>query len=106
MTGAEPFELRVSDVMDVPLRGLLLRLKLVSGKPRTADIAVGRKLTVKAVNGAEQTVRIVAHSITGGNVSQDRLDRVRELDIVVTPESDEELRPIDFGNTVRGPVSE
>lgn len=106
MAGGESFELRVSDVVNVPLRGLLLRLKVVSGQPRTADIAVGRKLSVRSARGAEQTVRIVAHSITGGNVSQKRLDKVRELDVVVTSDHAAELQLIDFGWAVHGPVSE
>lgn len=106
MTRAEAFELRVSDVVDVPLRGLLLRLKVVSGQPRTGDIAVGRKLSVRGSSGAQQTVRIVAHSITGGNVSQARLDQVRELDVLVTSDESTKLLPIDFGSTVFGPLSE
>jgi hypothetical protein len=80
----------------------MLRLKSAHGNPRVAELAVGRNLTVRAPDGRERTVRILAHSITGGNVSQERLDRVRELDVVVAPTDDTDARdPVGFGWTVR-----
>ena len=37
------FSFRVSDVVDVPLRGLLLRLRVVEGAPSMSDLATGIK---------------------------------------------------------------
>ena len=102
MAGSEPFSMKVSDMYQVPLRGTLLRLKFVTGQPQAADIAVGKTLAVRSPDGRERTVRIVAHSVTGGNVSQGRLDRVRELDVIVMPTGEASAGdPVGFGWTVR-----
>lgn len=99
------FRLRVSDSYAVPLRGQVLRLKLIEGTPKAADLAAGRKLRVRAPNGGESELRIVDHAITGGNFTQARLDKTKEVDVIV---SAEDARPggamIDIGWVVEGPV--
>ena len=95
------FELRVSDVMEVPLRGQLLRLKVTSGHARTEDVAVGKRLKLRSPSGAEREVTIKAHSITGGQLSQAGLNKTGELDVVVQRDDGAEVEPIGIGWTVR-----
>jgi len=78
-----PFEFRVSDALEVPLRGYLLRLKLVNGDPGLGDLAPGKQLTLKSPTGAERTIPIKDQAVTQGPASQSRLDRTREFDIIV-----------------------
>lgn len=79
------FELRVSDALEVPLRGQLLRLKVTSGQARTDAVAVGKRLVLRSPSGNTREVTIKAHSITGGELSQARLSKTGELDVVVEP---------------------
>lgn len=99
------FRFRVSDSYEVPRRGQVLRLKVVEGTPKAGDLAIGRKLRVRGPDGAEAELRIMDHAITGGVFTQERLDKTKEVDVVV---SDEDARPggtlIDIGWTVEGPV--
>jgi hypothetical protein len=96
------FELRVSDALDVPLRGQLLRLKVTSGQARAEDVAVGKRLVLRSPDGKEREVTIADHAITGGNVTQKRLDRTRELDVIVAPTATEQAgEPIGIGWTAR-----
>ena len=97
-----PFTFRVSDVLDVPLRGLMLRLRLVEGMPSMDDLAVGASLHVRSPAGVEREVRVAAHSVTGGRPTQARLDRVRELDVLI--EDGASAEPIEIGWIARGPV--
>ena len=41
------FRFRVSDAVQVPLRGMLLRLRLNEGAPSVKDLAVGRTLRLR-----------------------------------------------------------
>ncbi|CAN5635487.1 hypothetical protein BH23GEM9_BH23GEM9_06090 [soil metagenome] len=94
---------RVSDVVDVPLRGIMLRLRVIEGTPDLADFGVGEQLVVRSPAGEERRVRIAAHSVTAGKPSQARLDKTRELDVLLAPgpAGDE---PFDIGWTASGPV--
>jgi hypothetical protein len=91
------FAFRVSDVVDVPLRGTMLRLRVLEGQPSMDDLGVGSRLRVRATSGAERDVRIVAHAVTGGNPTQERLERTGELDVVVADEMGGD--PIEIGWT-------
>jgi hypothetical protein len=101
---ANTFEFRVSDSMVVPLRGQLLRLRVTRGNPQVGAVAVGRRLMVAAPDGREREVHILDHSMTGGRVTQARLDKTRELDLLLA-EGDARIdgEPIGIGWTVRGP---
>jgi hypothetical protein len=77
---------RVSDTFVVPLRGQMLRLRLVEGRPSIKDVAPGRTLRLEGSAGRERRVTIVDHAATGGRQTQERLDRTRELDIVISAE--------------------
>jgi hypothetical protein len=98
-----PFTFRVSDVIDVPLRGLMLRLRLVDGTPSMTDLGVGSLLRLRSPAGVERDVRVAAHAVTGGKPTQERLDRVRELDVVIEDGASRE--PIEIGWIARGPVA-
>jgi hypothetical protein len=105
MKRRDGFEFRVSDALVVPLRGRLLRLRVISGKPQASALAVGKRLCVRAPDGNEREVRILDHSMTGGRVSQAGLDRKREVDVIVANEESEiDGEPIGIGWTAHGPV--
>lgn len=104
-TGGGPFRFRVSDVVDVPLRGTILRLKLMEGTPSMGDLPVGARLRVApADGGAEREVEIRAHSVTGGKASQERLDATRELDVVIAGDAARSPDPIEIGWVASGPA--
>jgi len=77
---------RVSDTFVVPLRGQMLRLKLLDGKPSIKDLSPGKTIRLEAPGGDTRTVTIVDHAATGGRQTQERLDQIRELDIVISTE--------------------
>ena len=100
---ADTFELRVSDSVVVPLRGQLLRLHVTRGSPRAAELAPGKKLRIRAPDGRDRVVQILAHSMTGGKLTQDRLDKKMEIDVIIA-EQDAQLdgSTIDIGWTANG----
>jgi hypothetical protein len=101
----DEFRFRVSDAVVVPLRGLMLRLRLLGGKPSIRDLAVGRRVQVTSPSGESRELAIVAHSVTGGRQTQKRLEQLGELDIVVA-EVDGATggTPVDIGWVVTGPA--
>lgn len=100
-----PFEFRVSDSLAVPLRGHLLRLKLREGTPSMKDLQPGRKLRATSPGGERREITIVGHSATGGWATQDRLDREREVDLVVSQaDGGNGASMIGIGWSVTGPV--
>jgi hypothetical protein len=100
----EPFTFRVSDVVEVPLRGVMLRLRLVDGQPSMGDLGEGAKLLLRDARGTERSVRVAAHAVTGGRPTQKRLDRTRELDVIIEPEP-ADAPPIEIGWMATGPVA-
>lgn len=96
------FRFRVSDVVDVPLRGTLLRLRLVDGTPSMSDLGVGAVLKLHARDGTEREVRIVGHAVTGGAATQRRLERVREVDVLI---DDAAAEAVEIGWMASGPVT-
>ncbi|MGQ0814873.1 MAG: hypothetical protein ACT4O1_10465 [Gemmatimonadota bacterium] len=101
----EPFEFRVSDAVEVPLRGYLLRLKLLNGDPALADIAPGGKIKLRAPEGTERVVTIKDYSATQGAASQKRLDRTRELDVMIEGrEAVIDGQVVDIGWIASGPA--
>ena len=102
-----PFRFRVSDAVQVPLRGYLLRLKLQDGTPALTDIAPGRKLRVRGPGGTERVVYVKDYSATEGVPSQKKLDARRELDIVISQEDGlVDGEEIQIGWTASGPVDD
>ena len=100
-----PYTFRVSDSVEVPLRGRMLRLRLTEGTPSMSDVAVGRILRLKSPTGATRDLPILAHAVTGGNPTQKRLEQVRELDVIVDgPASAGDGDPVEIGWYATGPV--
>jgi hypothetical protein len=98
---SDGFTFRVSDVVRVPLRGLLLRLRLLSGKPSMKDLEIGSKLRLQTPAGQEHEVLVTGYAVTGGKPTQQRLERARELDVLVETGMTEE---IEIGWVANGPV--
>ena len=98
------FSFRVSDVVDVPLRGVLLRLRVVDGSPSMGDLAPGSRLMVRSPAGTERELVIKAHSVTGGRATQERLDRTRELDVIIDRETSAG-EPMEIGWMAYGPAT-
>ena len=100
-----PFSFRVSDSLEVPLRGHLLRLRLGEGTPSMRDLKPGARLKVRSPDGKERAVTIVAHATTGGKATQARLDRYGELDLVISSvDAGAYEDRIGIGWTAQGPV--
>jgi hypothetical protein len=103
----EPFRFRVSDALEMPHRGYLLRLRVVDGKPSAAALKPGAAVRLHAPDGRDRLVRIVDHAVTGGKGGQARLDRLGEFDFVIGREDgwiDADV--VEIGWTVSGPVEE
>ena len=98
------YTFRVSDVVDVPLRGTVLRLRVVEGTPALSDLSVGSTLRLRAPGGAERTVTITAYAVSNGRPSQKRLDRYGELDVVISDEEAATGGPVEIGWTASGPA--
>jgi hypothetical protein len=105
-TAGGAFRFRVSDSVDVPLRGRMLRLRVVDGSPAMSDLKPGRRLRVTGPRGGDGLVRIVDHAVTSGKATQARLDRVRELDVVVADERPDASPTVDVGWYAAGPVTD
>jgi hypothetical protein len=101
-----PFIFRVSDALAVPLRGYLLRLRLLEGEPDIRALAPGARLRLVAPDGEDRVVQIIDRSVTGGRATQRRLERTRELDVVIS-EADATRggRTVGIGWEAMGPVS-
>ncbi len=88
MTGSPKgsYRFRVSDTMDVPLRGVMLRLKLLEGRPALSRLEPGETIRLVGPDGETRSVAVKALSVTGGRATQKRLERNRQLDVVIAPE--------------------
>lgn len=101
------FQFRVSDAVPVPLRGMLLRLRLLEGAPVLKDVKPGRRLRLVAPDGATREVAIKAHSLTAGRQTQDRLEKTRELDVIIDDgDAVVDGIPVEIGWTAAGPLEE
>lgn len=68
------------------MRGYLLRLRLLEGSPKVSELRPGQQVVLRAPDGTERLVRVRDFSVTGGRATQARLERTRELDIVISRE--------------------
>lgn len=80
------YRFNVSDALDVPLRGFLLRLRLVNGEAEARDFGPGTRLRLTAPSGAERIVTITDRSVTGGRNGQARLDKTGQIDVIISSE--------------------
>ena len=98
---------KVVNVLDVPSRGVLLRLRLVEGSPSLRELGPGRRLLLRSPSGEEREVRVLDFSVTGGRATQSRLERMRELDVIVASEDAwSGGRPVRIGWSVVGTAAE
>ena len=77
------YTFKVSDSTAMPNHGYLLRLKLQSGTPQMKALKAGSRLRVTAPDGESAVVDIIRHATVGGGATQERLERTRELDVVI-----------------------
>ena len=99
------FRFNVSDALDVPLRGFLLRLRLVEGSPSVKDIGRGTRLRLVSPDGRERVVTVTDTSVTGGRNTQERLEKTGQIDVLVSSaEAYAENEPIGIGWKAEGPV--
>jgi hypothetical protein len=105
-TAGGAFRFRVSDSLNVPLRGHLLRLKLLEGTPSMKDLAPGKRIHLSGPSGAGRDVGILGHSATGGRATQERLENTKELDLVIrTEDAGDGPERVEIGWHVTGPVA-
>ncbi len=97
------YRFRVSDTVDVPLRGVMLRLKLLEGVPALEGLEPGETIRLVSPNGESRSAKVLALSVTGGRATQEQLERNRQLDVVISPEAAREGgRPVEIGWFVIG----
>lgn len=92
------YRFRVSDAYFVPLRGWMLRLKLLDGTFEPSMLKPGTAFRLTAPDGQERVVSVLGLGTTAGRQTKDRVDRYREFDVVI-PRQDAERdgRPVDLG---------
>jgi hypothetical protein len=104
---SEGYRFRVSDAMEMPHRGYLLRLRKVDGNPSASDVKVGATLRLAAPDGRSRVITIADHSVTQGKGGQARLDRTGELDIVIGRQDGWiDDAPVGIGWIAVGPVGD
>ncbi len=81
------FRFNVSDAYHVPLRGWMLRLKLVEGDFEPKMLSPGSSFRLVAPDGHERNVTVKGLSATAGRQTRDRVETYREFDIVI-PDGD------------------
>lgn len=81
------YRFRVSDSYFIPLRGWMLRLKLLEGEFDPSMLKPGKTMRLTGPGGEDRTVTIKGLSVTGGFQKKDRVDTYREFDVVI-PEAD------------------
>ena len=80
------YRFRVSDAYFVPLRGWMLRLKLIDGEFEPSMLKPGSSLRLVAPDGGDRMVTVKALSATGGFQRKARVDAYREYDVVIPTE--------------------
>lgn len=103
-SGGGAFRFRVSDVVEVPQRGTILRLKVLEGTPSMTDLGVGGRIRVGPDEEREREVQIVAHSVTGGRATQERLEKTGEVDVLIAGAEARSPEPIEIGWLASGPA--
>ncbi len=92
------YRFRVSDAYFVPLRGWMLRLKLLDGAFKPSMLKPGTALRLTAPDGEERVVSVLGLGATAGRQSQARVDAYSEFDIVIPHEDAvRHDRPVDLG---------
>jgi hypothetical protein len=77
------YRFRVSDAYFVPLRGWMLRLKLLDGSFEPSMLKPGSAIRLVAPDGEERDTSVVGLAATGGRQNQNRVDTYGEFDIII-----------------------
>lgn len=92
------YRFRVSDAYFVPLRGWMLRLKLLDGEFDPRMLKPGSSLRLVAPDGEDRVVTVKGLSTTGGRQKKARVDAYAEYDLVISPEDAvRDDRKVDIG---------
>jgi hypothetical protein len=92
------YRFRVSDAYAVPLRGWLLRLKLLDGSFEPGMLKPGTSLKLTAPDGEDREVAVVGLAATAGRQTQKRVDAYSEFDIVIAnADAVREGKPVALG---------
>src|SRR5690554_8206183 len=83
---------RVSDVVPVPLRGYMIRLRATEGEPEAASLRPGRSLRLIGPDGSERGVRIRGIGVPSGRARAARLARDRGIDVIIAEVGGEQVR--------------
>lgn len=95
------YRFNVSDSYLIPLRGWMLRLKLVEGDFDPSMLKPGSEFRLIAPDGAERKATVKGLAVTGGRQTAERVKRYKEFDIVISAEDAvAEDREVDLGWTV------
>lgn len=81
------FRFNVSDACMVPLRGWMLRLKLVEGDFDPSMLSPGSTFRLRSPDGEGWTATVKGLSATAGRQTRKRVEKYKEFDIVI-PASD------------------
>lgn len=92
------YRFRVSDAYFVPLRGWMLRLKLLDGDFDPKTLKRGASLRLVAPDGDDRVVTVKDLAVTGGRQKKERVEEYREFDLVIPPEDAvRDDRKVDIG---------
>lgn len=92
------FRFTVSDAYHVPLRGWMLRLKLVEGDFKPKMLSPGSQFRLVAPDGHERNATVKGLSATGGRQTSERVATFKEFDIVIAGEDAvRDGREVDLG---------
>ena len=101
-TDMPDFRFNVSDAYMVPLRGWMLRLKLVEGDFDPSMLSPGSTFRLTAPDGHERTATVKGLSATAGKQTRHRVETYREFDIVIPAEDAvQDEREVGLGWSVR-----
>ena len=92
------YRFRISDAYFVPLRGWMLRLKLLEGDFDPKMLKPGKSLRLLAPDGEDRMVTVKGLAATGGRQKKERVETYREYDVVIPPEDAvQDERQVDIG---------
>lgn len=77
------YRFNVSDAYAVPLRGWMLRLKLVDGDFEPPMLSPGSTFRLVAPDGEARTATVKGLSATAGRQTRQRVETYNEFDIVI-----------------------
>lgn len=80
--------LKVIDALDHPHGGRILRLRLLEGQAPTVRSLRGATLRAEGPRGEKRTLQVLGFPVTGGKVSDSRIEETGRVDLHVEEEGD------------------